>query len=199
MIASLSKRILRFLTVNQVIGTQEDEQQYYQYGIEITISSGINIALILFLGVLSGAFLESMVFLVTFIPIRQVSGGYHANTYLKCNVIFGMVFILVIACYRFINVFELYKIIKPFHQIVFSVVCSLIIIAICPVENINKPIRPEKIKYYKIMAALLGLCCGIIAALLTVLKYKTGNIILLTLFSVTVLAVIAVIQKKGVS
>ena len=49
MIASLSKRILRFLTVNQVIGTQEDEQQYYQYGIEITISSGINIALILFL------------------------------------------------------------------------------------------------------------------------------------------------------
>ncbi|MBR3023206.1 MAG: accessory gene regulator B family protein [Oscillospiraceae bacterium] len=197
MIASLSKRILRFLTVNQVIGTQEDEQRYYQYGIEITISSGINIALILFLGVLSGAFFESMVFLVTFIPIRQVSGGYHANTYLKCNVIFGMVFILVIACYRFINVFELYKIIKPFHQIVFSVVCSLIFIDVCPVENINKPISPSKNKYYKKLAALLGLCCGITAALLTVLKYKIGNMILLTLLSIIVLAVIAVIPKKG--
>ena len=197
MIAGLSKRILRFLTVSQVIGTKDEEQQYYQYGIEITISSGINIALILFLGALSGAFFESVVFLMTFIPIRQVTGGYHAHTYLKCNVIFGIVFMLVIICYRFINVFELYSIITPFHQMVFSVLCSLIFIGICPVENINKPIHPEKLKYYKNMAALLGLCCGITAALLTALKYKIGNMVLLTLLSVNILAVVAVIQKKG--
>ena len=60
MIKKLSQYILRYLLHNDVIKDTNDEKEYYQYGIEITISSILNIILILVIGLITWNILDDM-------------------------------------------------------------------------------------------------------------------------------------------
>ena len=100
MIQRFSKIILEYLLKSNVIENTDTDKEYYQYGIEITISSLLNIFLILVIGTVTRSFFESIIFLICVIIIRQFTGGFHADTYLKCNLIFCISFIAVlILCY----------------------------------------------------------------------------------------------------
>lgn len=79
MIKKLTNHILSYLISSNAIDDNEETKDYYRYGIEITISSLINILLIIIIGIVSGNALESIVFLACFIPLRQFTGGFHAN------------------------------------------------------------------------------------------------------------------------
>ncbi|MDD6082892.1 MAG: accessory gene regulator B family protein [Oscillospiraceae bacterium] len=192
MISKVSSNILNYLIRNEVINDTEEERNYYQYGIEITISSALNFFLVFLIGAVTRNILESIVFMIFFVPIRQITGGYHAKTYFRCNLYLCMVFVSILLLYRFTNEY-----ITSYSAILISFICSSVFVAGCPVENPNKPIPAEKRVFYKIMAAVLGICYGIIAAVLTALSYKTGMLILLTLLAVAMLVIIAVIEKKG--
>lgn len=77
MIQLLSKKILAFITRNTKIPI--DETDVYKYGIEITISSVLNIVLIIILSLLLGNFVSGICFLFCFILLRQFTGGYHES------------------------------------------------------------------------------------------------------------------------
>lgn len=83
MINHISKIITNFFLQQKSIS--EDEKEIYQYGVEITISSILNILLILLLSILVRSVLSGIVFLVCFIYVRRYTGGYHAETYFRCN------------------------------------------------------------------------------------------------------------------
>ena len=53
--------ILNFLTEQKAIGKADEVQDFYRYGIEITISSMLNIVLVLLMGALTGHLLESVI------------------------------------------------------------------------------------------------------------------------------------------
>ena len=55
--------ILNFLTEQEAIGKADEVQDFYRYGIEITISSMLNIVLVLLMGALTGHLLESVIYL----------------------------------------------------------------------------------------------------------------------------------------
>lgn len=59
--------ILNFLTEQEAIGKADEVQDFYRYGIEITISSMLNIVLVLLMGALTGHLLESVIYLAVFI------------------------------------------------------------------------------------------------------------------------------------
>lgn len=79
MMQVLSKIILNYLIKQEVINNTSEDREFYQYGIEITISSLLNIILVVTLGTIFNAFFESLVFLLCFIIIRQFTGGYLPN------------------------------------------------------------------------------------------------------------------------
>ena len=60
MIKKLTNHILSYLISSNAIDDNEETKDYYRYGIEITISSLINILLIIIIGIVSGNALESM-------------------------------------------------------------------------------------------------------------------------------------------
>ena len=93
MIKAISNKLLKYLIKTDVINKSEDALAYYKYGLEITISSLLNILLIISIGIISGQLIESVLFLICFIPLRQFTGGYHANSYLKCNFMFSVLFL----------------------------------------------------------------------------------------------------------
>ncbi|MCD7840625.1 MAG: accessory gene regulator B family protein, partial [Erysipelotrichaceae bacterium] len=94
MITSMAHYIAVFLLKNDVIN--KENLNIYIYGFELMISSGINIVTTIVLGVLFSKLTECLVFLISFILLRKYCGGYHANSYLKCNTIFTTNIIIVV-------------------------------------------------------------------------------------------------------
>ena len=114
----LVSKIVTFLTEQEVISSESDVQDFYRYGIEISISSLLNIFLVLLL----------------FILIRSFTGGYHADTYFRCNLLMCITFILtVLSNCMFSNKLSLSII------IVLICVTELIVSVLGPIENKNKP------------------------------------------------------------
>ena len=71
MIVTLSNCIIKSVSKN--VDIDPEYYDYYKYGIEITISSIFNFALILFFGFIIGSFLSAVCFLLCVIPLRQLA------------------------------------------------------------------------------------------------------------------------------
>ena len=78
-----------------------------QYGLKAIALNCLNIITILIIGLISGNYFFSFVFLVSFIPLRLVLGGYHCDSVLKCEIYFTIIYTFI----QIINSIPLKKII----------------------------------------------------------------------------------------
>ena len=171
----LVSQIVNFITEQDVISDESDVQDFYRYGIEISISSLLNIVLVVIAGILIHHIIESIVFLTLFILIRSFTGGYHADTYFRCNLLMCTTFILTaLANSIFSNKFSLLII------IVLICVTELIVSILGPIENKNKPIDDSKrikLKIIGIVITLIINCTGLFLS-----RSYLGTMIILTTF-----------------
>lgn len=70
------------------------DEQVVRYGIEIILSSMLNLVLIILFGTIFWGLLEIVVFVLFFCPIRQYAGGYHAKTHLRCTLGFLLFYVM---------------------------------------------------------------------------------------------------------
>ena len=190
MIEIISNNLLKYLIKSEVIDDSEDSVAYYRYGLEITISSILNIVFILLVGIISNNFFESVAFLICFVPLRQFTGGYHADTYFKCNLSFVILFSLLLLIYNL--TFQFISIYAELTMLVFS----LIIFATeCPVEHKNKPLTDKQNKRNRRLAVILGLLYGAVGVVFKVLSYSIGVIFIYTLVLISLLIIVATLQK----
>lgn len=84
MLHSLSRNIAVFLFDDN----DKFPLEVYIYGIEICLSSLIGIIAILIISFMIGRFFEGMLYIIMLFIIRSCTGGYHAQTYFKCNLIY---------------------------------------------------------------------------------------------------------------
>lgn len=190
MIEKLSRTLVGYLLKENVIENNEDDIEYYQYGLEITISSLLNVALILILGIAFGSIVESIIFLVLFIPIRQFTGGFHAGSYLRCNLSFCVCFTVLISAYWLTC-----DIITTYIAILIASVCTLVIFARCPIENPNKPISDKRKLFHRITATVMSAVYSSVGIALLSFENKYGALVLYTLLLVTVLIIIAIFKE----
>ncbi len=191
MIKKISEKFLTYLINSKVISDTEDNREFYRYGIEITISSLLNVILILGIGIVTNSMIESIIFLVCFILLRQFTGGFHADTYFKCNLSFCIVFSIVLVLY-----YTTAQYLSTYISILIKFVCVSIILAKCPIEHINKPIPNNRKIIHKILAALLGTVYGAIGTALTAFANKYGALVIYTLSLVTALVLAAIIKER---
>lgn len=183
--------ILNFMIKNNVISKDTEEIEFYRYGIEITLSSLINIALISIIGIVTDYTFESMMFLAVFIIMRSFAGGYHANTYIKCNLVTSISFVILLLIFKIIRHISLKSIILI---AIFQVVT---IVLLAPIENKNKPIENRTV--YKIISTVLSVVLSAISIVLIIKGVDLGLIILLTLALVSILIIYARFIKGGIS
>lgn len=191
MIQKLSSRLLGFLVDSGTVSSSPEETEFYQYGIEITISSFLNVALILILGAVYGTFAESILFLVLFIPIRQFTGGFHAHSYFSCNFLFCLCFSALIAVHKLT-----YAYVTLTAAAVICPLCILVITLFCPVENPNKIIPQEKRPFHKIVSVSFAAVYSILAAFMIHFGLRFATIVLYTLMLVTVLIIIPAAERR---
>ena len=191
MLEITAKKIAEYLVKCGEISNNDYEVEYYRYGIEVALSSLLNLAIIIIIGIISMHIIESLIFLIVFIFVRQVTGGYHADTYFKCNLYLCLSFVLLLISYDFFsnnnNVYLVTAI---------NIVSLLIISIFSPVENKNKPIAKANRKGLKIKSIVFSIIISIISIILHCKSIKYGSILPLILLLISMLIIVAKLKER---
>ena len=141
MISSAANNITNYLICKKVI--KDDDREIYQYGFEQVLSSLLNIATMLLLGIILGKIYQSLVLILSFMALRSYSGGYHANTPLHCYLLTVMSISAALSIMKFITI-------DRFICLGLLVLSSVVILLLSPIGSKNKPLDEiEKIIYRK--------------------------------------------------
>lgn len=149
MITALAHKVADFIYSSSDLS--EDDRSIIAYGYEIIISTVITFGLLIITGLVFNKLLEIAVFFLFFYVLRQRTGGYHADTYFKCNLIFeiNLIIVMLLCCVEF----------PPNWLFLFNILtfiaCFVLILLKAPIENKNKPIPFESRKKHKITAMVL--------------------------------------------
>lgn len=170
----------------------EDMVDIYKYGVEITISSIIGFALVLIIGLIFKSLMQALIFYIVFIILRSFTGGYHASSYLKCNLVFSIAASLVI----FFS--------KAATAVQFStgVINSLflpalsVFIWLAPIENPNKTIEKKRRIYFKTGSVFAAVILYILSLVLYINNHTFESaIIVTTMFITAVMCMVTKFQK----
>ena len=149
------KKILGWLIDSELI--EEQEREIIEYGLEqgCCAIGGIIVAVVT--GALLNMLWQSIVFIVTIVPLRMYAGGYHAGTRIKCTIISG---VLMLAAFCEIKLWKLSKMQCLFITLFETIVLFLII----PVDGSLKLEEKERIQYQRkgriILIAEFLICIG---------------------------------------
>ena len=151
----------------------EEKKEIYIYGIELLVSSLIGAVLIL--------------------GISQYTGGYHADTYVRCNAAFVLTYLLTVGIWIFCRVHDL-KV-----AVWFILLGAYIIMAVlAPVENKNKPLDDEEVKKYKWKSIVIysAFIMVVLAADITGVFYEVCLYIKIILIIIVVLMVLGKFKEN---
>lgn len=191
MIDYISDKMLSYLLKNNAILNDEYDRGHYKYGIEITISSLMNIILVMTLGVIFSKIEFSTIFLLLFISVRQFTGGYHAKTYFRCNLTMCVSFCsCVFATDISIDIFSITSL------IIHMILSSIIILEFCPVSNENKPIKIETRNKYKITSFILSNLFSVFGYFIYHKNKEIGLFVIMTIIIINVLVIISKLAER---
>ena len=173
---------------------QEDDIDKCKYGIDLFISSFLEIISILAIAAFLGNFIETVLLFVFFVPLRIYAGGYHADTKLKCYfislVMYG--FFYTLANITPSGMFVLINVIGT----LFSLIMVLIM---APIIHINKNVNDIERRNYRKISIEICLVETTIILLLTMTIPKNIIVTYLTVGQVSVaISMLAAIMKKHI-
>ena len=191
-VKNISNGIADMLWTQGII--QEDDIDKCKYGIDLFISSFLEIISILAIAAFLGNFIETVLLFVFFVPLRIYAGGYHADTKLKC-------FIISLVMYGFsytlanITPSEMFVLINIIGTL-FSLIMVLIM---APIIHINKNVNDIERRNYRKISIEICLVETTIILLLTMTIPKNIIVTYLTVGQVSVaISMLAAILKKHI-
>ena len=187
MIHELSKRINTLLSRKRII--KDELSEVYVYGTELFLSFILTSAVILTLGAISNMIIETLLYMIQFIGIRRLVGGFHAKTYLRC-------FICTVSFFSLTMVLSKFCRLPLAVHIVIAIAGSTIILLWGPIENEHKKISVEKKQKFKLFGTIVYGLSGLISCMLSVSQIHLCDIITYTLMMISVLMIIPLIGRR---
>ena len=177
----------RRLRAKQVI--DDEYEEVYVYGLELVLSFLISTSIILVIGILINQIMATLIFLATFILIRQYTGGYHANSYIMCKA-------CTVVCY---SVSILLANVFPIPRLLFIALLALGCLIIWlwgPIENRHKPLTEHVKKKNKYTALLLFAIWSVIGLIVSFVQPLISNTVFYTLCVIIVLMIIPLLERR---
>lgn len=174
MVQWLSSKIITF--ISKFMEISPDMREAYQYGVEITVSSIFNIILVLICSLALGDVLAGVIYLFIFIFLRSFTGGYHATTYLRCNITMVVTFLITCISYKLIIYYELSLYICE----AIALIDLIPIIIFSPVANKHKPLSDTQRKRAYKLSLLIASVLSLIGLILYTLEISVGAMIIIT-------------------
>lgn len=139
-------------------------------------------------------FFLSVLYYVIFVMVRQWTGGYHADSYLKCNITFAGITFFTLGMTKLSDMSEMYSLTIHGLMLVFAL---LSVWKYAPVENPNKPLTKEQKKRNHRAASIAVIILEALSCGLYIFFPKVSALIAYTLFSIAVLILISKNRKGG--
>lgn len=193
MIKLFAKKVTLFLISNKQI--EEYDFEMYMYAYETLIAFIVNIIVILAISCIFKKFTYTLWFLGWYCPIRQYAGGYHADNYIRCLLVFLSIYLLNIVILETLMYFNL------LYLIIGATCLSFIgIWILAPVEHRNNPLSFNEINQYKQVVRRI-VSIGFISILIGIrfeLTYKYALYLASVLVCVFIMLVLAIIKERKV-
>lgn len=91
MIIKIAEKATGILLQENII--TEDFKDIYQYGMEVIVSTILNLLLVLTMGVVLNATTQGIIYFLVLATVRTQAGGYHASSYFRCGLVYCGTFI----------------------------------------------------------------------------------------------------------
>lgn len=144
----MSKRFTEVLVENGCIRT--DQVEVCAYGLEIMISTILQITSILVLSLFIKKFAETMLFFLAFVPLRIYAGGFHAKTKLNCYLTSIAVYAVFTCVLKTISGrYDLYIGVPS------GILDVIIVFAFAPIVHKNRVMNVKEKKLYKIASRVI--------------------------------------------
>ncbi len=146
---------------------RDEDREIYNYCFQAVISVAINYGLILLLSIILKEFICSLVFILSFLVFRKTSGGYHASSYLKCEIMSILSYlVLILIIKQFELVFR--------FSILFLLLGLIIILFLSPIQDDNKPFTEKQQRRFKIISKSLASLFIVMFAILELCGYHNS-------------------------
>ena len=176
---SLSEKWAHQLAMHDVIPAEDEA--LYSYGFRQGAVFLLNIATMLCIGWLMGMVKESITFMLAYLPLRRMAGGYHARTQLRCYLLGIVLTTSVLLAVKWL----------PWNLYLCSVlliVSSGIIIWLAPVEDHNKPLdEAERVRYRKNAIQILSLEIVVYVYMVTLRYIIVSKTMILALIAIDIM------------
>lgn len=140
MLERLTERWVEGMIAGGVI--ERERAPLYAFGMLQGVRTLIEIVLMLVTSLAMGVFLQGLIMMLAFCPIRIYAGGYHAKTPMQCAFKSWLMFAAVLAWIRFL----------PTHfilEIAVLVVTGLFLVFLCPMPDEHRPLEDFEIPRYR--------------------------------------------------
>lgn len=134
-----------------------DDEEIVRRGLEIIAIKIFFAVIIIIAGLLTGCFLESILFTAAFTSLRQYSGGYHADSQNKCFLMSTLMLMISLSIIKSVKVWSV--LILPLSII--AIISTVYVFAAAPIDTPNKRLDNDEIRVYgkraRIFAAVLAI------------------------------------------
>ncbi|MDF9825609.1 accessory gene regulator B [Breznakia sp. PF5-3] len=145
MISWIAKRIVNVFENNEVM---EHEKEIYQHGLELWLSYVSGLIVQIIFCIFSGFWIETILFILFLETLRKYAGGYHANTYLGCNIIYLLSYFIYYALMVYVEIL-------PSISVIGYLLSALIVLRLSPVTHIHNPLTKEEQNKYRQISYLI--------------------------------------------
>lgn len=192
MITSLCDKLTNLLLSKEVI--KEEDSEIYNYGFQVLASNFAGFFIVFGVAIFTDSALVSTVYFLIFVVLRKIVGGYHAKTFIGCNLIFILISMTVITLSNYFREFKIW------HLLICFLYSVLVLCFICPVENRNKPVDTKTKRKSRMVGLMFVILAEFSSAFLLLSESKTVLVIARTinisLVAVFTLAIAGYIKGK---
>ncbi|MBR6095220.1 MAG: accessory gene regulator B family protein [Lachnospiraceae bacterium] len=163
------QKISCFLTdiLSNHITINEKERDIYEYCIRIVLKRSLFLVILMLFGIITGQIGITLLYIVSFMPLRSYCGGAHAPTPALCYLLsYGISIAVLSLIPLFTSTCP-----PPLILILFLFFCIPIII-LSPVDTENKRISPQNKRVLKTKSILLIVCDAILFIVFSFLRIK---------------------------
>lgn len=170
-------------------GADPSKQAIYAYGLECLISTAIIISLLLIFGIIFQSFWTMVIFILFWIPLRMLVGGFHAKTHLTCTVLSVGIGTFAVIVTPYVST------ILWFYSVTALILSYCAIFFLSPVLHKNHPLSEERVKKNRIKARIYGFIELAVIILLLALQSPAFAPAMLAYIITVICAIVAKIQE----
>lgn len=145
---NLSKRFAESMAKKEVI--DESEKELYAFGLNYGLMTLLNVVTTTFVGIVFGMLWQSLVFMVSYIPLRAYAGGYHSKTPQRCyltSILMIVTAVLLIKNTEWTSV----------GSVIAVILTGLCIYVLAPADNKNRSLEKVEKKVFRKRVRLIWL------------------------------------------